>query len=68
MLGAKVTLACRDMKRAQDAADDIKQITGNQNITVKQLNLASLKSVRSFAEDINKNETRLDVLINNAGK
>ncbi|XP_052064363.1 retinol dehydrogenase 12-like isoform X1 [Mytilus californianus] len=65
--GAKVTIACRDMKRAQDAADDIKQITGNQNIFVKQLNLASLKSVRSFAEDINKNENRLDVLINNAG-
>lgn len=32
-----------------------------------QLDLASLKSVRLFAENFLKSEPRLDVLINNAG-
>ena len=34
---------------------------------VKKLDLSSLSSVRSFAEDINKTEGKLDVLIHNAG-
>lgn len=32
-----------------------------------QLDLASLKSVRAFAENFLKSESRLDLLINNAG-
>lgn len=33
----------------------------------RHLDLSSLKSVRKFAADILKSESRLDVLINNAG-
>lgn len=33
-----------------------------------QLDLASLKSVRSFAENFLQSESRLDLLINNAGQ
>lgn len=33
-----------------------------------QLDLGSLKSVRSFAETFLKSEPRLDILINNAGE
>lgn len=32
-----------------------------------QLDLGSIKSVKSFAEQLNKNETQIDILINNAG-
>ena len=47
--------------------DKIIEESGNSNVVVYELNLASLKSVRKFADDILKNEPRLDILINNAG-
>ncbi|CAH1261988.1 RDH12 [Branchiostoma lanceolatum] len=65
--GAKIILACRDLTRAQKAADNIKEETKNENIIVHQLNLASLASVRSFAQKINETEEQLNILINNAG-
>ena len=37
------------------------------SITVKRLDLADLTTVRACAEDINASETRLDLLILNAG-
>lgn len=65
--GARVILACRDMTRARIAADDIRQQSGNGNVVVKKLDLASLQSVRDLAKDVQENEQRLDILINNAG-
>ena len=65
--GAKVILACRDIQKAEAALKEIVKKSGNENIAAKHVDLASLKSVRDFAEDINKNEPRLDILINNAG-
>ncbi|CAC5380971.1 unnamed protein product [Mytilus coruscus] len=65
--GARVILACRDLDKAKTAADDIKNRTGNENIIIKRLDLASLKSIKIFAGDINANEKKLDILINNAG-
>ncbi|WAR19468.1 RDH14-like protein [Mya arenaria] len=64
---ARVILACRDLTRAQKAASDITNSTGNSNVVVYKLDLSSLKSVRECAEEVKKNEQRLDILINNAG-
>jgi len=36
-------------------------------VFVKKLDLASLKSIRDFANDINRTETKLNVLVHNAG-
>ena len=66
--GARVIMACRDMKRGEAALKDIVAETGSKRVVLKQLDLASLKSVRKFADDINKNEPELHVLINNAGE
>lgn len=55
------------MTKARIAADEIRQKSGNGNVTVKKLDLASLQSVRDLAKDVQENEDRLDVLINNAG-
>ncbi|KAM4540225.1 retinol dehydrogenase 14a [Fundulus diaphanus] len=68
-LQGRVIMACRDQASAEEAALDTLQETGADSrlVVVKQLDLASLESVRSFCEDIIKEEPRLDVLINNAG-
>ncbi|XP_039990103.1 retinol dehydrogenase 13-like isoform X2 [Xiphias gladius] len=65
--GAKVILACRDLDRANKAAEDVRKRSGNDSVIVKKLDLASLQSVRQLAKDILASEERLDVLINNAG-
>ncbi|KAL3874563.1 hypothetical protein ACJMK2_037553 [Sinanodonta woodiana] len=64
---ARVILACRNEESAQSAVKDIRRYTSNGELVVKKLDLASLKSVRTFCEDIAKEESRVDVLINNAG-
>nr|XP_055058712.1 retinol dehydrogenase 11-like [Misgurnus anguillicaudatus] len=65
--GARVIMACRDMDRANKAAEEIRKRSGNGNIVVRRLDLASLQSVRALAKEIKDNEDRLDILINNAG-
>ncbi|KAL4647196.1 dehydrogenase/reductase SDR family member 13-like [Arapaima gigas] len=65
--GARVILACRSKERAEAAVREIIQESGNNQVVYMQLDLASLKSVRSFAETFLKQEARLDLLINNAG-
>jgi len=65
--GARVILACRNRDKAETAIADIQQETGSTDVLYMQLDLASLKSVRCFAETFLKTESRLDLLINNAG-
>ncbi|KAM3872919.1 retinol dehydrogenase 13 [Diretmus argenteus] len=65
--GARVVMACRDLSRAERAAEEIRQSTGNGNVVIRHLDLASLFSVRHFAKDFLASEERLDILINNAG-
>uniref|UniRef100_A0A665SXV7 Si:dkey-23o4.6 n=1 Tax=Echeneis naucrates TaxID=173247 RepID=A0A665SXV7_ECHNA len=65
--GARVVMACRDLTRAERAAEEIRQTTGNGNVVIRHLDLASVYSVRQFAKDFLETEDRLDVLINNAG-
>ncbi|XP_075745700.1 retinol dehydrogenase 12-like [Rhipicephalus microplus] len=63
---ARVILACRNMDKAKRAAQEIFESTG-QSVVIKELDLASFKSVNDFCDDILKTESRLDVLVNNAG-
>ncbi|XP_018604205.1 dehydrogenase/reductase SDR family member 13-like [Scleropages formosus] len=65
--GARVILACRNKQRAEAAVCDIIKESGNNQVVYMQLDLASLQSVRSFAKTFLKQESRLDILINNAG-
>ncbi|XP_054289560.1 retinol dehydrogenase 14 [Macrosteles quadrilineatus] len=65
--GAKIIMACRNLEQANKVRDSIVEATKNNNIVVKKLDLSSLASVRAFAEEVNRTERRLDVLIHNAG-
>lgn len=65
--GAKIYMACRDLKSASEAREEIKRETGNENIFVKELDLSSPNSIKKFADAFNNDENKLDVLINNAG-
>lgn len=60
-------MACRDLIRGEDAAEQIRKSTGNGNVVVRHLDLASLYSVRQFCLEILQTEERLDLLVNNAG-
>ncbi|XP_028297973.1 retinol dehydrogenase 13 [Gouania willdenowi] len=65
--GARVVMACRDLMKAEQAANQIRESTGNGNVVIRHLNLSSLHSVTTFVKDFNDTEDRLDILINNAG-
>ncbi|XP_061890438.1 retinol dehydrogenase 14-like isoform X1 [Entelurus aequoreus] len=68
-LQARVIMACRDRERAAEAARDIQEQSGpgRGEVVVKELDLASLKSVRKFCQEIQEEEATIDVLVNNAG-
>ena len=66
-LGAKVYMACRSIDSANEAREEIVIESGNQNVFVRHLDLASVDSIINFAEQFKKEESKLDVLINNAG-
>jgi hypothetical protein len=64
---AHVILACRDITKGNVARDQIYQQTPDASIEVMPLDLASLASIRQFAEAFKLNHNQLHVLINNAG-
>uniref|UniRef100_A0A8C2ZYM2 Zgc:112332 n=1 Tax=Cyclopterus lumpus TaxID=8103 RepID=A0A8C2ZYM2_CYCLU len=61
--GARIIMACRDLERAEEARTDILEDTENENVVIRKLDLSDTKSIRLFAELINK----VNILINNAG-
>ena len=65
--GAKVIMACRSVERGEKAAVEARKRSGNEDVVFSQLDLASLESVRQFAERTLREEPQIDVLINNAG-
>ena len=65
--GATVIMACRNLERAQLSLEAIKQSVPSAKVALMKLDLASLKSVRNFAEAFKSKHDRLDVLINNGG-
>jgi NAD(P)-dependent dehydrogenase (short-subunit alcohol dehydrogenase family) len=65
--GARTILACRSMDKAQAALDQIKQEIPTATAEIMELDLASLASVREFAEAFKARYDQLDILVNNAG-
>jgi len=65
--GYAVIMACRNLPKAQQVRDRIASETGNNEVEVLPLNLASFRSIADFAETLKSRNYRCDVLINNAG-
>ncbi len=66
--GARVVLACRTESKARDAIDGIRRARGDARVEFAALDLASLKSVRAFAEEVTRRLPEgVDGLVNNAG-
>ena len=65
--GAKVYIACRDIKRGEEALKEIKERSQSNKVFFLQLDLASLDSVREFSKKFHSLESKLHILINNAG-
>ena len=65
--GADVVLAVRDTERGVAAAAEIASAAPQATVEVRQLDLADLGSVRTFASQFLLEHDSLDLLINNAG-
>jgi NAD(P)-dependent dehydrogenase (short-subunit alcohol dehydrogenase family) len=66
--GATVVMACRSVDRGERAAAEIRSsVAGDPDLAVRECDLASLDSVREFAEGLAADHDAVDVLCNNAG-
>ena len=63
--GALVVLACRNLEKGRAALAEVAAAASGPEPELEELDLASLSSVRSFAERLN--QAHLDLLVNNAG-
>lgn len=64
---AHVVMACRDEGKALDAMNAIKAEYDDAKMTFIALDLANLKTIKTFAKQFNETFQRLDILVNNAG-
>jgi NAD(P)-dependent dehydrogenase (short-subunit alcohol dehydrogenase family) len=60
-------MACRNEQRGNEAVEEVKKFSNNQNVIFLQLDLGSLDSVRECSKKFHQLENHLDILINNAG-
>jgi len=65
--GARVVLACRSEEKGRDAERRVRVAAPKADARFEPLDLGSLASVRGFAERFAAAESRLDLLIDNAG-
>lgn len=65
--GYRVLMACRDLERAALRQKQLVADTGNRDIEVRYIDLASLPSVQAFAEKVVAEGRPVARLMNNAG-
>ena len=65
--GASVVLAVRNLEKGKSAVARIADAVPGADVTLQQLDLGSLDSVRAAADQLRADHPRIDLLINNAG-
>ena len=66
-MGAEVIIGARDPGRGDAARREIVANTGNDAVSVLQIDVASVESVRRFATALKARHPKLNILVNNAG-
>jgi NAD(P)-dependent dehydrogenase (short-subunit alcohol dehydrogenase family) len=66
-LGARVVIGARTRERGEAARREIVESTGNRDVVVLQIDVASIASVRAFVDELSASHDRVDILVNNAG-
>jgi len=66
-LGGTVVLLARDRERGEHALHDVRRETGNDQVSLELVDLASFASVRAVAARISERFPAVNVLVNNAG-
>lgn len=64
-LGAEVVLLCRSQERGEQAAQRIRAETGSSRVSLEQVDMSDLASIRKVAERLSSRS--VDVLVHNAG-
>lgn len=65
--GYQVVMACYDLKRAETKRKMLTEDTGNQDIEIEFIDLASLKTVAGFVSRMQTKGKCVSLLMNNAG-
>ncbi len=65
--GAKIWMMARNEQKGKQAVDEVRALSGNANVHLQLIDLASLESVRNAAKSLLEQNERIDVLVNNAG-
>jgi NAD(P)-dependent dehydrogenase (short-subunit alcohol dehydrogenase family) len=65
--GHTIVMANRNRDKAEQVAAEIRAETGNNNVSLLDLDLSSLDSVRQCAAQFKSSHNKLDILLNNAG-
>src|SRR5258707_10158616 len=63
--GARVVLAVRNLEKGKEAAATITAATPGADVTLQELDLSSLESVRAAAAELRSQHDQIDLLINN---
>ena len=64
-LGAEVVLLCRNRTRGEQAAQEIRETTGNSRVFTESVDMSDLGSIRAAAQRLSSGS--IDVLVHNAG-
>jgi NAD(P)-dependent dehydrogenase (short-subunit alcohol dehydrogenase family) len=65
--GADVIMAIRNRAKGEAAVEQIRETVPDAKLTIKQLDLSSLASVKALGDELNAEGRPIDILVNNAG-
>ena len=66
-LGGRVVMLVRDPLKGERARQEVRQYAGHSDVVLRVVDLSRLGDVRAFVDEFLRSESRLDVLVNNAG-